>query len=334
MGIFVTGGTGLVGSHLLYSLTSDGKKVSALIRDKRKIENVKRTFSFYSDNVEKLLSEITWVEGDLNDRLSIEEAICEGDLIYNCAAVISFNSKEQELIRNTNIYGTENLVDACLEKGVAKICHVSSIAALGKSLNGDPVTEDLVWDAEEKHSSYSVSKHYSEMEIRRAEAEGMPVVIVNPSMILGPGDLDSGSTQLFRIVQNGLKYYTLGINGYVDVRDVVSCMIQLMDSDIKGERFILSSENISYETLFKTIAKGLGVKEPSKYASPFMTGIAWRADKIMSFLTGRPHRLTRSSAESSHNRISFSNKKVVDAIHYRFRPVEESIMEICEKIRR
>jgi len=252
--VFVTGGTGLIGSHLLYELVSSGKKVTALRRKSGDIKQVLKIFSLYSDDPEGLFARINWVTGDILDFFGLQDLLAGATEVYHCAAVISFSKRDRGKMITNNVGGTANIVNACIQNGVPKLCHVSSVSALGKAQK-DSLTDELTnWVPSKKVSGYSESKFFSEMEIWRGIEEGLDAVIVNPSVVLGPGKWSSGSAQFFKAVWDGLKFYTGGATGFVDVNDVVRAMITLMEDTnfkrCKNQRYILNSENVSYRELF------------------------------------------------------------------------------------
>jgi nucleoside-diphosphate-sugar epimerase len=324
--ILVTGGTGLVGSHLLFELLSKGRKVRALKRANSNMELVRTTFAYYSENANELFERIEWFEGDILDPLSLEDALEDIEDVYHCAALVSFKKKEHKNMQNINVLGTRNLVNECLEANIRKFCMVSSIATLGSPEKGEnTVNEKTPWSPEEKRSGYSSSKFNSELEVWRGIEEGLNAVIVNPSVILGPGQWDKGSSQLFSSVAKGLKYYTKGVTGYVDVRDVSKAMILLMESETKNERFILSSEDCSFEFILKKIAKQLNIAGPQKYADKKMTGIAWRLAYLKKIFLFKPASFTKETARSSHNVRHYSNEKIKEALAFEFIPIEKSI---------
>ena len=261
--ILVTGGTGLVGSHLLYHLCLENDKIRAIYRTKSTLEKVKKVFSFYA-NTDFLFDKIEWIKADITDIPSMIPAFVNVKKVYHCAAFISFNSKDYRKMRKVNIYGTANLVNLCIDAKIDKLCFVSSIAAVGDSINGNLISEENEWNKELDNSGYSITKFGAEMEVWRASQEDIEVVIVNPGVILGSGFWDSGSGKLFSKVYNGFKYYTEGVTGFVSVQDVVKPMIQLMNASVKNERFILVSENKTYKQIFDLIANAFGKKRPSK----------------------------------------------------------------------
>lgn len=326
--ILVTGGTGLVGSHLLFDLLSKGEKLRVLKRKSSNIELVRTTFSYYTENANELFDKIEWFNGDMLDPFSLEDALKGIEDVYHCAALVSFKKGDHKSMQDINVEGTRNLVNACLEADIRKFCMISSIAALGSpEEDEDTVNEKTAWSPEEKRSGYSVSKFNSELEVWRGIEEGLHAVIVNPSIIFGPGQWNKGSSLFFSTVAKGLKYYTKGITGYVDVRDVSRAMVSLMKSDIENERFILNGDNCSFEFIFKTIAKHLGIEGPTKYASKKMTGIAWRLIYLKKIFLFKQLGFTKENARSSHNIKYYSNRKINEALNFQFIPIEKSIKD-------
>lgn len=323
----VTGASGLVGSHLLIHLLSDGQRVRAIYRNKESQERTKKNFELHGEQTVALLDAVEWVKGDVLDILSLEEAIIGVEYVYHCAALVSFKKSDKDILFKTNIEGTRNLVNVCLNSSIKKLCHVSSTAAIGKALGKDKASEDLPWKKEKDTSNYSVSKHHAEMEVWRGIEEGLNAVIVNPSIILGPADWGRGSSELFSKVWKGLKYYTLGKNAFVDVRDVVSCMRNLMKSDISGERFLVVSENLTYQELFNLIAKYLKKPAPTVRVKAWFLDIIWRVELFRAFLFRSSPLVTKETARSSMSVSSYSNNKIVKAINFEFMPVEKSVRD-------
>ncbi len=328
--ILVTGGTGLVGAHLLFQLSQKEEKIRVLKRSSSSIDQTRKIFSYYTSQPEKFFSKIEWVEGDLLDIDSLLQAMSGIEKVYHTAAKVSFDPKDKAEIMETNVAGTANVVNACLEKKVKKLCYVSSIAALGRAGNDGLTTEKSEWKTDCKISPYSLSKYEAEREVWRGIAEGLKAVIVNPAIIFGAGNFNKGSSRMFQTVYHGLKVYTKGMNGYVDVNDVAKAMILLMESDISGERFILSSENLSYKDLFKTMALSLGVEPPKYKAGKFVSELTWRLLKIRFWLTGKRPLITRQTARTANSVYRYSNEKIIKATGMNFLPMEESIKRIAE----
>lgn len=323
----VTGGTGLVGSHLLYDLVFSGKKVRALRRKTSDIEWVEKVFSYYNENSKELFERIEWVEGDMLDIFSLEKALEGIDKVYHCAAMVSFDPSDADKLMHVNIQGTANLVNVCLEKNIEKFAMISSIAALGRAVDGQYIDERSQWKASKNNTAYAISKFNSEREVWRASEEGLPVVIVNPSLIIGPGDWSEGSAQFFSTVWDGFPFYSEGVNGFVDVRDVARATIFLMDSEVVNERFILNSENISYKVLLSKVAESLGKKPPGFRVNRLMGQIAWRIEKIRTTFTGKNPLITKETAKTAVGRYYYSSKKIREKIKFEFMPMEKSIMD-------
>ena len=323
--ILVTGGTGLIGSHLLLQLVQDRDKIRATRRPSSNIQHVRDVFSFYRQDADGLFEKIEWVEADIEDLESLKNACEDVSVVYHCAGMVSFDpSKKTEMIRN-NVQGTANLVNVCLENKIHKFCHVSSTAALGSAPDGHLVTENMIWSASGYRSAYSISKFKSELEVWRGISEGLNAVILNPSIIIGPGDWEKSSSRLFSAVWNGLKYYSEGVTGYVDVRDVVTAMIRLTGSNISGERFIISSENLSYRKVIEMIAQSLGKNPPSKHAGSFLISSACMFDWLNHIITRKKRKITREFLRSGRTKTRFSNEKIKKATGLEFMPVKESI---------
>jgi dihydroflavonol-4-reductase len=325
MMILLTGGTGLVGSHLLYELTKNGTNVRALKRKDSNPDIVQKIFAWYNpDGFQEQFSLIEWVDGDLSDITSLQEAVRGVEHVYHCAAVVSFVPSERPNMLRINIDGTANLVNACLLEGVDKLCHCSSIAAVGRPDKGTWVDESLIWKTSRRNSYYSISKFGAEREVWRGSEEGLSVVIVNPSVIIGPGDPNRSSARLFTTVKNGLRFYSSGATGFVDVRDVAWAMKELMEQNIVNERYILNSENLSYRELFEIFARYARVKPPFFKAGKALSEIAWRMEKARSLVTGSNPLITSETARSANSRYSFSNEKIINELNCKFRTVEDA----------
>ena len=330
--ILVTGGTGLVGSHLLYKLVSENEQVKAIYRRTHTLERVKHVFSYYSENHKALYDKIEWVEADLNDVPSLELAFKDIDYVYHCAAFVSFEPNKYYQLRNINIEGTANIVNLSISNNIKKLCYISSIAAIGNEPNPDKlITEQTEWNPEADNSVYAITKYGAEMEIWRGTQEGIPAVIINPGIILGPGFWKGGSSgNLFRLIHKGLKYYAPGSTGYVDVWDVCDIMFKLMQSDIVNERYILISENLSFNEFQKKIAQTLQVKPAKKEASPFILEIGWRIDWLISKLFGKRRKLSKQLAKSVRTKTIYDNSKIKDALQIEFNSIDNAIDKVSK----
>lgn len=326
--ILVTGGTGFLGAHLLFDLVKQGHKVRALRRASSPMELVN-----------PFAKQIEWVDGDILDVGSLAEAMSGVQQVYHCAGMVSFMPQDKYKLLKVNVEGTANVVNIALDEGVEKLVHVSSIAALGrKSPDGNSVQhtamtidETTEWEQSKLNSNYAISKFKGECEVWRGIAEGLNAVIVNPSVIMGNGFWDEGSAKLVQRVDSGLKYYTNGITGFVDVRDVSAAMIQLMASDISNERYILNAENWSYKDVFTKLALFLGKTPPQREASAFAANMAWRLEKVRSMLTGARPLLTEETVRTAQHKFNYDNTKLLKALPgFTFTPVEATFKRACE----
>ncbi|QEC68584.1 NAD-dependent epimerase/dehydratase family protein [Panacibacter ginsenosidivorans] len=319
--ILVTGGSGLVGSHLIQLLVQQNKKVKALYR------NTIPSFE-YADKAE-------WVQGDILDILSLEEALSNVQQVYHCAAMVSFNPKDKAALHTVNIEGTANIVNACLDAGIEKLVYVSSVSAMGRIREDQPVTEKMKWSAGTSNSVYGKTKYLAEMEVWRGVGEGLNAVIINPTIILGAADWTKSSTAIFKNVYNEFPWYSEGITGFVDVADVVKAMTMLMESNINGERFIVSGEDATYRNLLNLIAKGFGKKPPYKKVTPFLASLVWRAEKLKSIFTGKKPLITKETARTAQAKVHFDNSKLLQYLpSFNYQPLEQSIQRICAEFKK
>ncbi|MCF6296396.1 MAG: SDR family oxidoreductase [Flavobacteriaceae bacterium] len=327
--ILVTGGTGLVGSHLLYHLLLENDTVKAIHQKTSDINTVKKVFSYYTSDFENIFSKITWIEADLNNIPALKNAFESVIYVYHCAALVSFDSADYQKMRKINIDGTTNIVNFCISNSIKKLCFVSSVAAIEKD-NSSLIDESKNWNNTLSKNGYAITKHGAEMEVWRASQEGVDVIIVNPGVILGSGYWQKGSGKIFKQIYNGFNFYTEGITGFVGVKDVVQIMQKLMLSDIKNERYILVSENVSFKEVFFQIADVFNKKRPRFKVVPFLSEMVWRLDTLKSFFFRTPALLTKSSAKSSQSKNYFSSQKIITSLPYQFESIEKSIQGVCK----
>ena len=319
--ILVTGATGFLGGELIRQLTAQKIKVRATKRATSKVPSLL---------AENLL--IEWCVADINEPETLVDAFEGITQVYHCAAFVSFNAKDKKQLFKVNIEGTANIVNLCLENNI-RLLHVSSVAALGDAKKDQLITEKDFWEYQAHPQNYSVSKYEGEMEVWRGIAEGLDAIIVNPSLIIGKSVGYEGSGAIFKLVKEGLKFYTDGAIGIVDVEDVAKCMILLMAGEYSEERYILNADNLLYKDFFAEIAKAFGVKTPEIEAKPWMLGMAWRAAKFASIFTGKAPELTKETARSSFAKSYYSNKKIKEALKFSFKPVNQTIVEVCNALK-
>jgi len=319
--ILVTGGTGLLGAYVLRELVRQGHTVKALYRERLPILLTKEE-----------TDRITWLKGDVLDPTLLAEVMDGVGLVYHCAGVVSFNPTKKDHLMKVNVEGTANVVNAAIEAGVRKLCHVSSVSALGRKRDHVTISEDSKWSEDTNLSNYGESKHYAEMEVWRGVSEGLPAVIVNPTIILGYGDWNTGSAATFRNAWNEFPWYTEGISGFVDAADVATVMRLLMESEITEERFVVSAENLPYRELFTRMATAFGKKPPHRKVNRALAGLVWRWERLKSLATGVDPLLTKETAATARRTVYFDNSKLLKALPgFQFKSIADSITEHCRE---
>lgn len=330
--VLVTGGTGLIGSHLLFELLKNKQPVRAIYRSKKSLEKTEKVFSYYSEHPKQLMDKIDWVKADLLDITQLTHCMQGVQYVYHCAALISFDPTDYQKLVKANVEGTANIVNVCLANNVKKLCYLSSIAALGTQVGDKPVTEKTPWN--DKHATvYGLTKRRAELEVWRGTQEGLPAVILNPGVVLGPGFWKSGSGSFFYFASKGKKKAPPGGTGFVSIHDVVNGLIRVMETAIDKERFIFVSENLTYLELLKRIAHKLQKSAPEKVYGKLAIEIFWRLDWVRSKLWKKRRRLAKHTAKSLFNRQYYSNKKAKELLGIKFESLDEAIHFCCEKFK-
>ncbi len=328
--ILITGATGLVGANLTMQLLEKETTVRCIYRKKENQLKTKALFDLYKKA--PLFFKIDWIQADILDIPALEIAFQDVEYVYHCAALVSFDPADENKLRKNNIEGTANIVNLCIDKKVKKLCYVSSIAALGDKKDHETlIDENSDWNPEENHSDYALSKYGAELEVWRGYQEGLPVVIVNPGVILGSGFSDSWSISIFSAVGNGLPFYTSGSTGFVAVIDLVSIMQLLMESAISGERYCIVSENKSFQELTATIAAGYKIKKPSFYMPKHLSYVGAFLDRILSVLNIRKSNFSKQIAIAAHTKDLFSNDKIIETLDFQFLPINSVIATIFKE---
>lgn len=324
--ILVTGASGLVGAHVVMHLAREGYNVTAFVRNELSKQKAYALFSLYNFSQ---TSTITWQYGDITNYSDVHEAMKHIDYVFHCAGYVSFSNADTQTLYDINAIGTKHIVDAALEHAITKLCHVSSVAAIGKSKTSHIVDETCEFEFTKHVSAYHITKYLAEMEVWRGIAEGLQAVIVNPSVILGAGNWNKSSSALFGTIAKGMKYYTTGTTGYISVHDVVTCMVLLMQSPISAQRFILSAQDIDYKTLFCAIADSLKVARPVTQIKPWQLKLA---AAIMTVLSKNP-KITKYTAASAFSHSNYANQKITQTLSYSFANVFDEIEKIGKMYR-
>lgn len=315
----VTGAAGLLGTTLVKQLLSDGHRVRAMI-------NQTALPLPSHDNLEI-------VSCDLLDVIALESCMHDVQFLYHCAGKVSFTSKDKKALYDINVRATANVVNAALEAGVHKMVHVSSVAALGRLRENQSIDETANWTKETSNSVYGQSKYLGELEVWRGIAEGLNAVIVNPTIILGPGNWNEGSTAIFKNVYEEFSWYSDGTTGFVDVRDVCKAMTILMESDIVAERFIVSAENATYQHVFNLMADAFGKKRPSKKVTPLLAALVWRLEACKSVITGKAPLITKETAATALAHVYFENQKLKNFLpDFHYTSLQETIQYSCRQL--
>jgi nucleoside-diphosphate-sugar epimerase len=316
--IIVTGASGLLGSHLIKELAQQGKPIKAL----------------YKSNIPFEMNNVEWIRADILDVVALQEIFVNTKQVYHCAASVSFNPQKRKELHETNIIGTTNVVNASIESNIEKLVYVSSVAAFGRIRQGEAVTEAMNWSEATSNSEYGKTKYLAEKEVWRGIGEGLNAVIINPSIILGCGDWNKGSSEIFKSVYNEFPWYTEGVSGFVDVQDVVTAMITLMESNITNERFIVSGHNVSYQQIFNLIANGFNKKQPHKKVTPFLAALVWRIEALKGKLIGKDPLLTKETAATAQAKVYFDNSKLKNFLPaFTYTPIEETINRVCNELK-
>ena len=329
--ILVTGGTGLVGSHLLHLLLKNGEKVKATYRSKKSLEKAEKVFASY--HAQQLFNQINWVEADVTDYFSLEDIFEDVTHVYHCAAVVSFDRRKSDKMYEINVDGTKNMVNLSLIHSIQKFCYVSSVASLGSYADGRCTDEEAIWTHSDETSYYSITKYYAENEVWRAAEEGLNTVIVNPATIIGFGNWEESSTAIIKKIHDGLNFYTPGSNAFIGVADVVKAMHLLMNSEISDQRYILVADNWRFQKLFTHIAQGLGKKPPQKEAPRWLANLLRRLDEARYFIFGSKTVLTKQSVDTAFRKKCFSAEKIRKELQFEFEPMETVIEKVTRQFK-
>lgn len=327
--ILITGATGLVGCHLLLELLQNDVQVRALHRKGSDMERVKRVLTYYTHDAESLFDKIQWYQADLLDLAELDAAFQGVTEVYHCAALISFDPADKDRLYDTNVIGTTNIVNLCIQYGIRKICHVSSIAALGDALEHEIITEEVDWD-EQTVANYAITKYRAEMEVWRGVQEGVPAVIVNPGIIIGPGFWHTGSGTLFKMVAKGQRWYPPGGTGIVTINDVIRSMTALMDSHIQNERFILVNKNMTYKEIFSMIAREFDMPPPDRALKLWQLKVMLPLDWLRAKLRGKSRRLTSDNIRGVSRRKVYDGQKIVNTLPFTYELISEAVYASCQ----
>lgn len=322
--ILVTGATGFIGSYLLRQLLRGGE-ASRIVAMKRSSSRM--------DLVADIAEKITWVEGDILDVPFLEDLLRGGEIkkIFHTAALVSFDPRDRQEMYKINVEGTANMVNLSLTFGIQKLVYVSSVAAIGRPPKEPNINEKTKWVRSELNTHYAISKYQAEQEVWRGAVEGLNVAIVNPATVLGAQFWKQGTGRMFEQVWMGLRFYTQGVTGFIDVRDVAELLVRLMESPIAEQRFVLSAENMPYKTMFETIAIHLGKNAPNIKVTKWLAALAWRVEWLKSIFNNTRPLVTKETALTSQHQYFYDAKKSLAAFpDFRYRSIAQSIAETAQ----
>ncbi len=321
----ITGISGLVGSAIARNFLQKGLIVKALVRENSDLSLI-----------QDIVSRITLFEGDILDILSLENAMEDVDYVVHSAAIVSFSPNDRTKMEKVNIEGTANVVNVCLSRKVKKLCFISSISALGRPSKMDDIfnlevkiDEMQKWTESDSNSHYAKTKYLAEAEVWRGEAEGLKIIVVNPTIVLGEGDWLKSSTKLFKYVFDEKPFYTAGYLNYVDVLDLAEIVEKLTVSEISGERFAVTAGLVSYKEFFERIAIKINKKPPYFLVKPWLMAIVWRFESLKSWLFGSIPLITKETAKTSSLKILYSNNKISNTLNYRFKDLDQTLERVC-----
>jgi len=323
--ILITGATGLVGSFIAKDLLDEGISFKSLKRERSTIPDILKNHDNYS--------QIEWINGDIREPISLDEAFENVDEVIHCAALVSFHSGDYNQMKDINVLGTINMVNHAQKNSVRKFVHISSIAALGRSEKNATITEDTKWVKSANDSRYAWTKHLGELEVWRASEEGLPVIILNPTIVLGPSNWNNSSTRLFKYVWEERGFYPKGAINYIDVRDVSSIAIKMLKSEVDGERFILNSDKVLYKTLLQLIAEAFGKKAPSIEVKRWMLSAGSIFEYVKSIITRGKPLVTPETIRLSRTDFNYRNDKIKSFLDFEFMPLEDTIVWTCKELR-
>ena len=332
MEFFLTGGTGLLGTYFLIKAIDQGHSVSAIYRNEKSIELSKKIFALQGAQILEKFSQVKWIKVDLNNPLEIDEVILPQQIVVHCAGMVSFLPKDEKVMYECNFIATQNLVNVCIEKGVKKFIHISSVSTLCKE---DTIKDETSFMRPPKEAGfYGKSKYMAEMEVWRGMQEGLNAVVLSPSIILGVHNWEKGSSKMFDVASKGLLFFTDGKTGFIDVYDVVNAIFIVAEKDTQQKRYCLNAENIFYRDFFERLHRLFGKPIPKYRAGKFLTAIYWRFEWLKSKLTNTDPLITKESANTAHSIRIFSGERFAKEFNYQYIPIDQTIKNSAEKYRR
>ena len=310
----------MVGSQIVLALLEAGMgPVRGLYRSKSSLDSARQSWDF--QGLGHRWDEVDWFRADLEDPTDVEAALEGADYAVHAAALVSFRKKDEHLMLRGTPLLAEHLVNAALHHGLKGLVHISSVAVL----QGAEMPLDESADPQRKGlNAYARSKFDAEMQVRRGEVEGLNVLILNPSVVLGLPFWADGSSRLLRSAAKGLPAVPGGSTGWVDVRDVAAAVVYGFRQPSWGERYILSGSNQAFEAFYGGIAVRLGKRRAPVVRAKWPFELAWRLLALIEALGGPTAQLTQDSVKAATNQGGYRNSKA-SAWGLHFRPFGETL---------
>ncbi len=323
--IAITGATGLIGTHLTYALLKKGERVLALTTHLEHSNKIKAVFAYYNDRYENYAHLITFEVCDILDPWQLDAIFNKVKTVYHCAALVSFGKKDRTQLFKINGEGTANVVNAAIACEVESFCYISSVATLNNPDFTQQINEAVVWKSSPDQSQYAISKYSAEREVWRGFEEGLKGCIINPSVVLGPIDTHQSSAQIILQAKKGIRYFTNGSNGFVDVRDVANMAIELIEKKRFKQRFVLNGFNVSYKVLFSALNTIFGHAAPSVFIPRWLLTIIAPCARLLHAYNKRIPYITKENISSAYSTMSYSSDKIKNDLSVAFKTMDETI---------
>ncbi len=314
MRVLVTGATGFIGSWVVRELMARGHAVRAFVRATSSLANLEGLA------LERAL-------GDVTDRPSVEGALRGCDAVVHTAGIAHFRSGDEARLYAVNHGAVGVVLGAALRAGVKRAVLTSSVASMGGTLEPVVMDESRETNAEASGVDYFVSKHRGEREALRLAREGLPVSVVRPSVVLGPGDIyDSSATTFLALARRKIPVVVRGGTSFCDVRDVARGHVRALEVGRPGEVYILGGNDLDIPEMTRLVAGVTGVPPPR--VAPYGLALAVAAlVELGSRLRGRQPKLSRQLVKASRLYTFVSSEKAKRELGYSIRPFEESLAD-------
>ena len=320
--ILIIGGTGLVGSHLILECYKENLKLRVTYRSKEKLNNLKHHLKKKHLMKSCYLKSIDWVNVNLNDIVSLDDAIRGVDFVYHCAAKVSLADYDKDELFKTNIEGTSNVVNMCLKYKVKKLLYLSSISSIGANNDVKIINESHSWDDNRDYTFYARSKNASELEVWRGSQEGLNVIIVNPGLILGDNVNNPSIRKILKIAHNNFFFYPTGKVAVIDINDVSRILMLLLNSSVKNERFILVSENIDQRMLFDKFRLSIGKRKAFFPLSKFLLNFFLIGEIILQTLGIRKRFMSWALIQILCSKQIYDGSKVSRLLSFEYKEIK------------